>query len=129
MDRSRGGGGSGFGSSRGSTAGRGRGGSNSQREDKPKKESILDLSKYQDKQVRVKFAGGREVVGLLKGYDPLLNLVMDDVEEYIRDPDTGVSSSTTRKLGLVVIRGPSLVLISPVDGSEEISNPFMQNEE
>lgn len=28
--------------------------------ERPKKENILDLSKYQDKEIRVKFAGGRE---------------------------------------------------------------------
>jgi hypothetical protein len=34
-----------------------------------------------------------------------------------------------RKLGLIVARGTLLVVISPVDGSEEIANPFMQEEE
>lgn len=28
--------------------------------ERPKKENILDLSKYSDKEIRVKFAGGRE---------------------------------------------------------------------
>jgi len=32
----------------------------------------------------------------------------------------------TRPLGLVVARGTLLVVISPVDGSEEIENPFAQ---
>lgn len=36
---------------------------------------------------------------------------------------------TTRSLGLVVARGTLLVLVSPVDGSEEIANPFAQPEE
>merc|ERR1719483_1532926 len=31
--------------------------------------------RYMDRSVRVKFMGGREVVGVLKGYDALLNLV------------------------------------------------------
>lgn len=35
-------------------------------------------------------------------------------------------NETTRDLGLVVARGTLLVLISPVDGSEEIANPFAQ---
>lgn len=34
-----------------------------------------------------------------------------------------------RKLGLIVARGTLLVVISPVDGSEEIANPFLQEEE
>ena len=34
-----------------------------------------------------------------------------------------------RSLGLVVIRGTLLVGVSPVDGSEEIENPFVQVED
>merc|ERR1712004_567638 len=69
--------------------------------EKKKKETILDLSKYLDKSIRVKFSGGREAAGVLKGYDPLLNL------------------------GLVVCRGTSVVLICPSDGMEAIANPFI----
>jgi len=52
-----------------------------------------------------------------------MNLVLDDVKETMRDDD---GNETTRTLGLVVARGTLLVLISPVDGSEEIENPFQQ---
>lgn len=79
-----------------------------------------------DKEITVKFNGGREVVGTLKGYDQLMNLVLDDVKEVMRD-DEGNESS--RPLGLIVARGTLLVLISPVDGSEEIANPFIQAED
>lgn len=41
--------------------------------------------------------------------------------------DEGNTSS--RALGLLVARGTLLVLISPLDGSEEIANPFVQPEE
>ncbi|KAN0079515.1 Like-Sm (LSM) domain containing protein [Elaphomyces granulatus] len=95
-------------------------------QEKPKKENILDLSKYMDKEVNVKFNGGREVTGTLKGYDQLMNLVLDDVREMMRD-DAG--NETTRSLGLVVARGTLLVLISPADGAEEIANPFVQRED
>lgn len=37
-----------------------------------------------DKKVNVKFNGGRECSGTLKGYDALMNLVLDDVEEVMR---------------------------------------------
>lgn len=33
-------------------------------------------------------------------------------------------NEVTRPLGLVVVRGTLLVVISPVDGSEVIENPF-----
>ncbi|EMD58526.1 hypothetical protein GGP41_005984 [Bipolaris sorokiniana] len=94
--------------------------------ERPKKENILDLSKYMDKQITVKFSGGREVIGTLKGYDQLMNLVLDEVKEALTDEDGNIRY---RKLGLIVARGTLLVVISPVDGSEEIANPFLQEEE
>lgn len=79
----------------------------------------------------------------MKGYDALMNLVLDDVQELQRGgfavcklllskltsfiDDEG--NESTRPLGLIVARGTLLVLISPVDGSEEIANPFAQMEE
>ncbi|KAI1392179.1 like-Sm domain-containing protein [Hypoxylon trugodes] len=101
------------------------GGAQQERE-RPKKENILDLSKYTDKRITVKFNGGREVTGTLKGYDALMNLVLDDVQEVMRDDE---GKEATRSLGLVVARGTLLVVISPVDGSEEIENPFAQQSE
>nr|CAH7767010.1 unnamed protein product [Callosobruchus chinensis] len=94
--------------------------------EKKRKESILDLSKYLEKTIRVKFAGGREASGVLKGYDPLLNLVLDNTSEYLRDPDDPYKlTDDTRELGLVVCRGTSVVLICPMDGMESIQNPFI----
>ena len=151
--------------------------------EKPKKENILDLSKYMDKEISVKFNGGREgmslycpstagsiapstsgarseanescdaVTGTLKGYDQLMNLVLDDVQELLRGssaltitswlllpalgPHTTKTrpviddegNTSTRSLGLIVARGTLLVLISPKDGSQEIANPFVQQED
>ncbi|KAG2121303.1 U6 snRNA-associated Sm-like protein LSm7 [Suillus clintonianus] len=107
---------------------------------KGKREAILDLSKYVNERIRVKFTGGREVTGILKGYDQLLNLVLDEVEEQINGAvistpllHTTDSRSTepepqSRMLNLVVLRGPTITLLSPVDGSEEIANPFVAQE-
>ena len=66
------------------------------------------------------------VIGTLKGYDALMNLVLDDVSETLQD---GEGNTSTRPLGLVVARGTLLVLVSPMDGSEEIPNPFVAAEE
>ncbi|PHH60138.1 hypothetical protein CDD81_2096 [Ophiocordyceps australis] len=93
--------------------------------ERPKKENILDLSKYMDKQITVKFSGGREVRGTLKGYDALMNLVLENVDETVRDEN---GNESTRSLGLVVARGTLLVVITPVDGSGPIENPFAQPE-
>lgn len=75
-----------------------------------------------------------------------MNLVLDDVKELLRGmmvascvlflsvwqlirslDDEG--NESTRSLGLIVARGTLLVLISPVDGSEQIANPFNNQEE
>uniref|UniRef100_A0A2K5CHY8 U6 snRNA-associated Sm-like protein LSm7 n=1 Tax=Aotus nancymaae TaxID=37293 RepID=A0A2K5CHY8_AOTNA len=91
--------------------------------EKKKKESILDLSKYIDKTIRVKFQGGREASGILKGFDPLLNLMLDDPDDQYK------LTEGTRQLGLVVCRGTSVVLICPQDGMEAIPNPFIQQQD
>ena len=52
--------------------------------EKKRKETILDLSKYLDKTIKVKFSGGREASGVLKGFDQLVNLVLDNTVEYLR---------------------------------------------
>ncbi|KAL1873058.1 hypothetical protein VTK73DRAFT_1195 [Phialemonium thermophilum] len=120
----RGGGGSGRGGASAHERGAGaRDGGAAQEKERPKKENILDLGRYMDKRITVKFNGGREVTGTLKGYDALMNLVLDEVQELLRDDE---GNETTRPLGLVVVRGTLLVMISPVDGSEEIANPFLQ---
>lgn len=84
-------------------------------------------------------------MGTLKGYDQLLNLVLDDVDETLRGmfpfppfppstiPPTNPTqkqkddqgNTTTRPLGLLVARGTLLTTLAPLDGSEEISNPFV----
>ena len=50
----------------------------------PKKESILELAKMMDSIVRVKCLGGRELQGVLRGYDDLVNLVLEDCDEFLR---------------------------------------------
>lgn len=93
---------------------------------RPKKESVLELSKFMNKQVRVKFQGGREVTGKLKGFDHLLNLVLDGCVEYLRDPDDSYKiTETTRNLNLVVCRGPAVTVVCPQDGHEVTENPFI----
>jgi U6 snRNA-associated Sm-like protein LSm7 len=90
----------------------------------PRKESILELAKMMDTTVRIKCLGGRELTGILRGYDDLVNLVLDDCEEFLRDAVGGHITDQTRKLGLVVVRGTQVSLVSPQDGVEEIANPF-----
>ncbi|EGG17734.1 LSM domain-containing protein [Cavenderia fasciculata] len=96
----------------------------------PKKESILDLQKFLGKGISVKFTGGREVQGILKGYDPLVNITLDQCEEYIRDPQDPLNvTNEKRYLGLVVCRGSSVMMVCPMEGCEEIDNPYLDQVE
>lgn len=80
-------------------------------------------------EVRVKFTGGREVTGVLKGFDKLLNLVLDDTKEFLKDPEDPYKLlDETRPLGLTVCRGTTVMLICPAEGFEEIANPFLEQE-
>lgn len=98
---------------------------NASRQERPKREAILDLSKYRDDKVTVKFIGGRQIVGVLKGYDQLMNLVLENVTETLRDDDDDeILTDKTRELGTVVVRGPQLLTLSPLNGTESIENPF-----
>ncbi|KNE71998.1 hypothetical protein AMAG_15941 [Allomyces macrogynus ATCC 38327] len=90
--------------------------------------NILDLAKYMDKSLHVQFMGGREVTGVLKGYDQLTNIVLDDTVETIREITDDAIIEKTRQLGLVLARGTTIVLIAPTDGFEEIENPFVMAE-
>ncbi|XP_068666458.1 sm-like protein LSM7 isoform X3 [Aristolochia californica] len=92
-----------------------------------RKETVLDLAKFVDKGVQVKLTGGRQ--GTLKGYDQLLNLVLDEAVEFLRDADDPLKTTDqTRRLGLIVCRGTAVMLVSPTDGTDEIANPFLQPE-
>ncbi|KAF8335780.1 uncharacterized protein EI90DRAFT_2912761 [Cantharellus anzutake] len=114
----------GRGTSRGTPRGRGRGaphipGGPAPSGDKLKRD-ILDLSKYQNQPVRVRFTGGREVTGVVKGWNNNLDLVLDDVEEVVSE-----AAPRPRRLGFVICRGSTVVIVSPLDGSAEIENPFI----
>jgi U6 snRNA-associated Sm-like protein LSm7 len=66
------------------------------------------------------------VVGVLKGCDQLINLVLDDAVEFLRDPaDPLRVTDQTRNLGLVVCRGTQVTVVCPEDELREIANPFV----
>jgi len=85
-----------------------------------------------DTPVRVSLTGGRVVVGKLRGYDELVNLVFDEAWESLRDLENGdiyARVGKERQLGLCVIRGPQVQVVSPVEGRTEIENPFGEDDE
>lgn len=88
---------------------------------------IIDLSRLADQQVMVRLTGGRQVQGILKGWDSLLNLVLDQAVEQLRDPnDPYRLNGEQRNIGLLVARGTSVMTVCPVNGVEQIENPFVE---
>lgn len=64
------------------------------------------LNKALQTPVIVRIKGGREFRGVLNGYDVHMNLVLQNAEEI-------EGGEVTKKLGSVVIRGDTVVFISP----------------
>jgi len=65
---------------------------------------ILDKALNQ-KPVIVSLKGGREIRGVLQGYDVHMNLVLENAEEVLED--------STRKQGTLIVRGDNVIYISP----------------
>ena len=90
------------------------------------KESVINLAPYVDKKIRVKFVGGREVIGILKGADPICNLVLDETVELLIDAKTGFLSDQNRELGILIARGTSVLSICDENGFGEVENPYAE---
>lgn len=57
------------------------------------------------KVVLVELKGGRSVRGKLYSFDQHMNLVLEDAEDVTGDPP--------KKIGMIIIRGDNVVLVSP----------------
>ncbi len=66
------------------------------------------LSKALGGLVLVKLKGGRSIRGILKSFDQHLNLVLEEAEEIVEGQEP-------KKLGILIIRGDNVVLISPTE--------------
>lgn len=64
------------------------------------------LGQAVNKNVIVELKGRREYRGVLDGYDPHMNVVLRNAEEYHE-------GRLTRRLGVVIVRGDNVIYISP----------------
>ncbi|XP_075231272.1 small nuclear ribonucleoprotein G [Lycorma delicatula] len=67
-----------------------------------------ELKKYMDKKLSLKLNGGRHVTGILRGFDPFMNLVVDESIEERKD-------GSKINIGMVVIRGNSIIMLESLD--------------
>lgn len=58
-----------------------------------------------EKTVSIITNDGRNIIGLMKGYDQTLNVVLEESHERVFSPNEGVSQTV---LGLYIIRGDNM---------------------
>jgi small nuclear ribonucleoprotein len=58
------------------------------------------------KTVLLRLRGGKSIRGLLRGFDQHLNLVLEKAEDV-------TDKGNTEELGLIIVRGDNVVMISP----------------
>ncbi|XP_037077688.1 small nuclear ribonucleoprotein G-like [Pollicipes pollicipes] len=67
-----------------------------------------ELKKFMDKHMTLKLNGGRQIEGVLRGFDPFMNLVLDESLEVTK-------SGQRTKIGMVVVRGNSIIMLESLE--------------
>ncbi|KAH8289635.1 hypothetical protein KR054_008549, partial [Drosophila jambulina] len=88
----------------------------------------VHLCRYMDKRMMLKLNGGRAVTGILRGFDPFMNVVLDDTVEECKDNTKNNIGMVVRRrlmtpkqinsicsLSNQVIRGNSIVMVEALD--------------
>jgi U6 snRNA-associated Sm-like protein LSm8 len=79
------------------------------------------MSDMVDEIVNVITADGRTIIGLLRGFDQHLNIVLDQCHERIFSTTEGVKQE---KLGLYIIRGENVAIVGMVDQEKELAMKY-----
>ncbi len=66
-----------------------------------------------NKKVILKVRGHREIRGILRSYDPHLNLYLEDAEMIYPPKEETNEEAVTESLGNIILRGDNVILISP----------------
>ncbi|KAG4090825.1 like-Sm ribonucleoprotein [Neocallimastix lanati (nom. inval.)] len=72
------------------------------------KAATPELKKYLDKRIFIQLNGNRKITGVLRGFDPFMNLVVDETMEI-------VSATEKNSIGTVVLRGNSVILVESLE--------------
>ena len=78
-----------------------------------------DLKNYVDRRIQINLNGNRKLIGKLKGYDPFMNIVLENTIDISKNSlnsakeeekfDKEVKIQENQPLGTVMIRGNSIV--------------------
>ena len=69
--------------------------------------SSPDLKKYVEKRVSLKLNANRKVVGVLRGFDQFMNIVLEDAEE--------LGTEERMRIGMIVVRGSCIQQMECLD--------------
>ena len=73
-----------------------------------------DLRKFMDLRVDLRMNGDRRIIGIMKGYDQYMNIVLDEAKEIPKVKGSG-EKDQKRELGMIVIRGASIQFWENID--------------
>ena len=78
-----------------------------------------DLKSYVDRKIQINLNGNRKLIGWLKGYDPFMNIVLENTIDISKSQknskneeeksDKNENQQENKNLGTVMIRGNSIV--------------------
>ena len=84
-----------------------------------------DLKNYVDKRIQINLNGNRKLIGKLKGYDPFMNIVLENTIDITNNNikegedqkmnDENIKKQENQPLGTVMIRGNSIVFWECLD--------------
>ncbi|KAG1436950.1 hypothetical protein G6F56_013334 [Rhizopus delemar] len=72
------------------------------------KTSTPELKKYMDKRLSLQLNGNRKVTGVLRGYDPFMNIVLDETIEE-------VSATEKNNIGMVLIGVNRIAILEDIE--------------
>ncbi|CAF1332833.1 unnamed protein product [Adineta steineri] len=79
------------------------------------------LDSYINKSVNIVTSDGRIIIGILRGFDQAINIILDDSHERVFSATDGVEQVL---LGLYIIRGDNVALIGEIDEELEKNIDF-----
>jgi U6 snRNA-associated Sm-like protein LSm8 len=71
-----------------------------------------ELESFMDKVISVITGDGRNIVGMMKGFDQTINVVLEDSHERVYSESAGVAQIP---LGLYILRGDNIAVIGEID--------------